>query len=391
MFSISEFKNNIKIVRPNLFYAEIATLPKFVSGSSTIRNVLDTFKFRCETTELPGKTIATADEQAYGPTKKFAYDVTYNDLNLQIIASQDMNERKFFEDWMDNIITSTDMNFANFKGGMSKYYDDYASCIIKIHQLNENGKKICTYTLYNAYPIQLSPMNLSWEETNTYQRFTATITYRHHIVEFLNSPFVSGSTVMPPAPPPTVATFAPATPPAAPPSSSRRRKIICTKLYELGYLDHTIYDLDQKFGDLLVKNNPDVYNGYISWAQTVVDWMEGNGPQFMFWIKDKSDRQQAIMNLTTKWAVEIATPWAKHMAHVMEKEHAKNTTGKFLMFVGKPVCKMIGLWQRKFGKSNKPAGLLKGFTLLGIFAILKLIVWIAREPNKMKVDALKTY
>lgn len=189
MFNISSFKSNIKVVRPNLFYAEFSTLPKFATLGIN-QNITSTFQFRCEATEMPGKTIATVDEQAYGPTKKFAYEVTYNDINLQIIASEDMTERTFFEKWMNNIITPTDMNFGNFKGGLSKYYDDYASSTLKIHQINEKGQKICTYTLYNAYPIQLSPMNLSWEETNTYQRFTATITYRHHIYEFLGGAFV---------------------------------------------------------------------------------------------------------------------------------------------------------------------------------------------------------
>jgi hypothetical protein len=27
-------------------------------------------------------------------------------------------------------------------------------------------------------------MNLNWEEQNTYQRFSATISYRYHVVEF---------------------------------------------------------------------------------------------------------------------------------------------------------------------------------------------------------------
>lgn len=192
MFNISQFKSNLKIVRPNLFYAEISSLPKFSKNSPISQNISTTFQFRCEATELPGKTIATSDEQMYGPTKKFAYEITYNDLNLQIIASEDMTERIFFEEWMNNIITPTDMNFGNFKGGLSKYYDDYASGTLKIHQLDQKGIKICTYTLYNAYPIQISPMNLSWEEKDTYQRFTATITYRHHIFEYSGLPFVPG-------------------------------------------------------------------------------------------------------------------------------------------------------------------------------------------------------
>lgn len=164
-----------------------------------------------------------------------------------------------------------------------------------------------------------------------------------------------------------------------PPPSGGGGKIICTKLYELGYLPKEIYELDQEFGKILVEKSPDTYYGYIAWAQTVVDWMEGNGPQCMFWIRDPEKRKQAQVYLSTKWAREIATPWASHMAYLMGNENEKNAAGRVLMAVGKPICKVIGVWQRWFGKSEKPTGLFKGFLLWGIFAILRFIVWFYRN------------
>jgi hypothetical protein len=164
-----------------------------------------------------------------------------------------------------------------------------------------------------------------------------------------------------------------------PPPSGGGGKIICTKLYELGYLPKEIYELDQEFGKILVEKSPDTYYGYIAWAQTVVDWMEGNGPQCMFWIRDPEERKQAQVYLSTKWAREIATPWASHMAYLMGNENEKNATGRVLMNVGKPICKVIGVWQRWFGKSDQPTGLFKGFLLWGIFAILRFIVWFYRN------------
>jgi hypothetical protein len=164
-----------------------------------------------------------------------------------------------------------------------------------------------------------------------------------------------------------------------PPSGGGGGKIICTKLYELGYLSKEIYELDQEFGQLLVEKSPDTYYGYIAWAQTVVDWMEGNGPQCMFWIRDSEERKKAQVYLSTKWAREIATPWASHMAYLMGDENEKNVTGRVLMTVGKPICKVIGVWQRWFGKSDQPTGLFKGFLLWGIFAILRFIVWFYRN------------
>lgn len=171
MFSITEFKSNLKIVRPNLFYAEV------VNGPTT-------FKYRCESTELPGRTVATSDDQAAGPTRKFAYEITYNDINMQIVASEDMRERFFFEAWMDGIVNPANsiLNISN-SGGLVRYYDDYArGRQINIYQLNDLGATIIGYKLHNAFPIQIAPMGVSWEEQNTYQRFAITISYRYHEV-----------------------------------------------------------------------------------------------------------------------------------------------------------------------------------------------------------------
>jgi hypothetical protein len=212
-FSISTFAALVKPVRPNMFYAEI-TLPPNIFSNTNRQNVRGSanrdnqkqawftdlplneandvntrFRCRCEATELPGRTIATADDTTvFGPSMKYAYDHTYADHTLQIIASDDMYERKVFEAWMDNIVNGPDLyGSATSKSGLIRYYDDYAGGQVRIHQLNEQGITLAKYTLFNAYPIALSPMNLTWEEQNTYQRFSVTMTYRYHVVNFNNS------------------------------------------------------------------------------------------------------------------------------------------------------------------------------------------------------------
>ena len=195
-FSISDFKSNLGgILRPNLFVAKFNNLPNKLSGYSE-PGINNTFSFRCERAELPGKSIATIDDVHSGTTTKLAYDLVYSDITLTIIASQDMKERELFEEWMDSIvIRGGDISTKKTQGssgtvtpdaengasGLVSYYSDYAeNSILEISQLRENGDAVATYTLYDIFPIQLSPMNLAWEESNTYQRFTVTMSYRYH-------------------------------------------------------------------------------------------------------------------------------------------------------------------------------------------------------------------
>jgi hypothetical protein len=184
MFSISAFKNAVKVVRPNLFFAEV-TLPPTVAAAAGNNSFNNTFRFRCQATEFPGRTIATNDDISFGPTTKFAYDVTYNDINLQIIASEDMIERKVFETWMDNIVTKSGTTGGNGTGGFVRYYNDYAQGgKVTIYQVNDQRLQLAKVDLNGAFPIGMGPMNLTWEEFDSYQRFSVTIAYRYHVNDF---------------------------------------------------------------------------------------------------------------------------------------------------------------------------------------------------------------
>ena len=184
MFSISSFKSNYNIVRPNLFFAEV-TLPPALAPATTTTAFNRTFRFRCQATEFPGRTIATNDDISFGPTTKFGYDVTYNDINLQIIASEDMIERNIFELWMDSIVTKSGTTGGNATGGFIKYYDTYAQGgKVTIYQVNDQRVQLAKCELNGAFPIGIGPMNLSWEEFDSYQRFSVTIAYRYHVNDF---------------------------------------------------------------------------------------------------------------------------------------------------------------------------------------------------------------
>jgi hypothetical protein len=179
-FKISQFKNAIKgVARPNYFDAILSGYTKVVGlKSGSLDNVDDTFRFRCERAELPGRTLATTDDAVGGgPAMKLPYDVTYNDIQISLICSEDMKERLFFEDWIDRIVGRGYTDNA----GLLAYYSDYAQGVtMRIRQLDSNGDTLMAYQLQDCYPIALSPMNATWEETNTYQRFTVTMAYRYH-------------------------------------------------------------------------------------------------------------------------------------------------------------------------------------------------------------------
>lgn len=154
-------------------------------------------------------------------------------------------------------------------------------------------------------------------------------------------------------------------------------KIICTKLHELGLMSKEIYEADQAFGADLVKSHPDLYNGYRAWAEIVVDWMDGNGPNMMPWLSEQR-RREITQRWSTSWAQEIATPWAEEMAYQMGCRESSNATGKAIMAVGTPICKVVGVWQRVMGPSKRPAGFGKGLMLIPVFVALRTVAGLGK-------------
>jgi hypothetical protein len=154
-------------------------------------------------------------------------------------------------------------------------------------------------------------------------------------------------------------------------------KIICTKLYKLGLMSYDIYQADQAFGAELVERSPDIYNGYRAWAEIVVDWMDGSGPKMMPWMTDE-EFSTAAKRWATAWAVDIATPWAEEMAYKMGKKESGSLTGRMITATGIPICKVVGVWQRVFGPSKKPAGFVKGAMLIPVFVMFKLVAELGR-------------
>jgi len=177
-FKISKFREEIgQILRPNLWICNLSVATDEVG----IQGQLETLTFRCEKAEIPGRTVATIDDTGSGPALKIPYEINYSDMEITIICSEDMNEREYFENWINKIVyPPTSDGFAK-KSGLVNYYSNFAKGNkLTISQLNDKGAPSFTCILYDIYPIQISPMNLSWEETNTYQRFSVTLNYRYY-------------------------------------------------------------------------------------------------------------------------------------------------------------------------------------------------------------------
>ena len=133
---------------------------------------------QCESTELPGKTLATADVKIYGPTFKVPYQTQYADASFTFLCTNDFYERKLFERWMEAIMPTDTNNMRFPKGADTRYLTN-----IKIVQYDEFIKKIFAIELIDAFPIGISNQPLSWNDEN-FHRVTIQFAYQKYRVVY---------------------------------------------------------------------------------------------------------------------------------------------------------------------------------------------------------------
>jgi hypothetical protein len=141
------------------------------SSNPTISRYL---ALQCESAELPGRTLETADAKIYGPSFKIPYRMQYTDTALTFICTNDFYERKLFDKWMEAIIPS-DTNNARFpKSNSSRYMTN-----IRIIQYDDIVRQIFAVELIDAFPIGIAPQAVSWSDDG-FHRLSISFAYQKY-------------------------------------------------------------------------------------------------------------------------------------------------------------------------------------------------------------------
>ena len=163
MPTIMDFQAQMKnFMRPNKFTVEIS---KTKAGSAFH------FDMACFQAQIPGSTIATTDKDM--TFRSVAYQAVYSDIILGFYANSKLKELKFWQDWIESIHYKKTNQWA--------YYNDYVGQI-RITPINLRSDNVASWTLHDAYPKQIDPIQLDYGTNDAVMTINATITYRHFTV-----------------------------------------------------------------------------------------------------------------------------------------------------------------------------------------------------------------
>jgi hypothetical protein len=166
--SISDFRASFKqeAARPSRFDVIIPIPVSLAFYISSARNLT----YRCESAQLPGRVFETADKKmGSAPKERFPYLTNYEDATFTFILSGDMNEKIFFDAWMELMNPTTDFNF--------QYKSNYA-VDITVNQYDAQNKLTYAGVLQEAFPIDVNQLELDWSRKDDYHKLTVVFAYR---------------------------------------------------------------------------------------------------------------------------------------------------------------------------------------------------------------------
>jgi hypothetical protein len=169
MQSISEFKSNFfGGARNNLFRVNLAW-PGAIVAPIGVNLVTD--QMMVKGASLPASVIGTIEVPFRGRKLKIAGDRTYESWTITVINDLNMGLRNKFERWMD-AISANSIN-VNELGGLNYMTQ------LSVEQLDLDQNPIKRYDIYDAYPTNVSNIELNYDTTDAVEEFTVEFNYSY--------------------------------------------------------------------------------------------------------------------------------------------------------------------------------------------------------------------
>lgn len=172
--NLKDFRNAVSdIARPNRFEVKINSPEIFDTKND---NQVKVLSWLAETAQIPSRTQGEIKIKFHGMELKLPGDYERENLTIGFLNSYDWECRNFFELWMETIqgIATTNQR--------STAFDMICGSTIIVNQLGRTEKDIlASYEFYNAFPTNISAIDLNMTEYDSLEKFTVSFAYSHFI------------------------------------------------------------------------------------------------------------------------------------------------------------------------------------------------------------------
>jgi hypothetical protein len=166
-FSIDTFREKLNGGSKANLFRMVIDLEESITGVD-----LTNFSVLCKSGAIPAFTLGVIEVPFRGRRIKIPGDRTYGDWTATFVNDDSQNIRKSFDNWLNSIVN------VDGEQALRDGTETYRSTIT-INQLRPDGTIARIYQLYDAFPTDVSAIDLSYDTTDAIQEFTVTFQYHY--------------------------------------------------------------------------------------------------------------------------------------------------------------------------------------------------------------------
>jgi len=128
--------------------------------------------FMAKAAALPASTLGFIEVPYFGRKIKLAGDRTFDTWTVNIINDEDFLIRNAMESWM-SAINSHQGNVTSLSSASPLQYKAQA----QITQFSKTGVPLRVYNFNGIFPVEVSQIDMNWENTDSIEEFQVTFQY----------------------------------------------------------------------------------------------------------------------------------------------------------------------------------------------------------------------
>ena len=164
--SLAQFRSQfLGGARPTLYRVTCGFPSGVDSGSASVK-----LSFDAKVAQIPGTSVNPILVPFQGRNLKIAGDREFQPITITVINDSDWKTRTAFERWV-NLINGHAENVGATRA--SQYQQDFS-----IEQFDRNGLVLAKYSFVGGFPIDVSTIELGYEQVDTLEEFTVTLDYQ---------------------------------------------------------------------------------------------------------------------------------------------------------------------------------------------------------------------
>lgn len=166
------------IASSNRFRVTLPPIDRSLKADGTTltdRTNLRDLALLCTAARIPGKNISVVDRNIGLEQVKVGNAFNYGDVILTFYLTNDYSARKYFQNWLDCIVSPT----PPFNAG---FHSNYAKSVT-VQQLDKLGKVKYEVEMIKAFPTTMTEVELNNQAQSGALELSVSLTFSHFIVK----------------------------------------------------------------------------------------------------------------------------------------------------------------------------------------------------------------